>query len=87
MLCYTHCKTCLATNQVVAGCEKLLQKVESRSTLFKKICKMLRVLPAQDKLVFRQVTKLLCMVLFPRNFNQSEFNVVKQVFVALFSVA
>ena len=40
---------------------------------------MLCVLPAQDKLVFRQVTKLLCMVLFPRNFNQSEFNVVKQV--------
>ena len=30
MLCYTHFKTCLATNQVVAGsrCEKLLQKVE-----------------------------------------------------------
>ena len=79
MLCYTHFKTCLATNQGVAGCEKLLQKVESSSTLFKKICKMLRVLPAQDKLVFRQVTKLLCMVFFPRNFNQSEFNVVKQV--------
>ena len=79
MSCYTHFKTCLATSQVVAGCEELLQKVESSFTLFKKICKMLCVLPAQDKLVFRQVTKLLCMVLFPRNFNQSEFNVVKQV--------
>ena len=28
----THGQTCLATNQVVAGCEKLLQKVESNST-------------------------------------------------------
>ena len=79
MLCYTHFKICLATSQVVVGCEELLQKVESSFTLFKKICKMLCVLPAQDKLVFRQVTKLLCMVLFPRNFNQSESNVVKQV--------
>ena len=32
----THVQTCLATNQVVAGCEKLLQKVES--TFCNKIC-------------------------------------------------
>ena len=37
-------QTCLATNQVVAGCEKLLQKVESR------------ILPAQGKFALRQVT-------------------------------
>ena len=34
----THGQTCLATNQVVAGCEKLLQKVESNSTFCNKIC-------------------------------------------------
>ena len=34
----THGQTCLAINQVVAGCEKLLQKVESNSTFCDKIC-------------------------------------------------
>ena len=34
----THVQTCLATNQVFAGCEKLLQKVESNSTFCNKIC-------------------------------------------------
>ena len=29
----THVQTCLTTNQVFAGCEKLLQKVKSSSTL------------------------------------------------------
>ena len=29
---FTQVQTCLATNQVVAGCEKFLQKVESSST-------------------------------------------------------
>ena len=32
----THIQTCLATNQVVAGCENLLQKVESSSTFWNK---------------------------------------------------
>ena len=31
-------QTCLATNQVAAGCEHLLQKVESSSTFCDKIC-------------------------------------------------
>ena len=34
----THIQICLATNQVFAGCEKLLQKVESSSTFCDKIC-------------------------------------------------
>ena len=34
----THVPTCLATNQDVGGCEKLLQKVESSSTFCNKIC-------------------------------------------------
>ena len=49
-------QTCLATNQVVAGCENLLQKVESSSTFGDEIFYMLRVLPAQDRLVLQQVT-------------------------------
>ena len=32
----THIQTCLAANQVAAGCEKLLQKVESSSTFSNK---------------------------------------------------
>ena len=34
----THIQTCLATNQVVAGCKNLLQKVESSSFFCDKIC-------------------------------------------------
>ena len=34
----TYIQTCLATNQVVAGCEKLLQKGESSCTFYNKIC-------------------------------------------------
>ena len=37
MFYYWH-STCLATNQVVARCKKLLQKVESSSTFCNKIC-------------------------------------------------
>ena len=37
--CFTTLvQTCLATKEVVAGCEKLLQKVESSSTFCNKIC-------------------------------------------------
>ena len=49
-------QTCLATNQVVAGCEKLLQNVESGSSFFKKNLYMSCVLPAQGKFVLQQVT-------------------------------
>ena len=35
-------QTSLATNQVVIGCEKLLQKVESISTFCNKICKSVK---------------------------------------------
>ena len=34
----THGQTCIATKEVVVGCEKLLQKVESSSTFCNKIC-------------------------------------------------
>ena len=34
----THIQTCLATNQLVAGCTNLLQKVESSSFFCDKIC-------------------------------------------------
>ena len=34
---YTHFQTCLATNQVVEGCENVLQKVESNSTFCNKM--------------------------------------------------
>ena len=34
----THVQTCLATTEVVAGCEKLLQKAESGFTFCNKIC-------------------------------------------------
>ena len=46
----------LATNQVAAGCENLLQKVESSSTFCDEIFYMLRVLPAQGKRVLQKVT-------------------------------
>ena len=46
----------LATNQLVKGCEKLLQKVESSSTFFFQNLYMLRVLLARGKLVLQQVT-------------------------------
>ena len=49
-------QTPLATNQLVKGCEKLLQKVESSSTFFFQNLYMLRVLLARGKLVLQQVT-------------------------------
>ena len=49
-------QTSLATNQLVKGCEKLLQKVESSSTFFFQNLCMLRVLLARGKLVLQQVT-------------------------------
>ena len=37
--CFTTLvQTCIVTKEVVAGCEKLLQKVESSSTFCNKIC-------------------------------------------------
>ena len=52
----THVETCLARNQVVAGCENLLEKVESSSTFCNKPLHMLLVLPTHGKLVLEQVT-------------------------------
>ena len=50
-------QTSLATNQLVKGCEKLLQKVESSSIFFFfQNLYMLRVLLARGKLVLQQVT-------------------------------
>ena len=56
-------QTCLATNQVTAGCEALSQKVEKSSTFCNKICKCCTfypstslVLPFQGQLVLHQVT-------------------------------
>ena len=49
-------QTSLATNQLVKGSEKLLQKVESSSTFFFQNLYMLRVLLARGKLVLQQVT-------------------------------
>ena len=46
-------QTCPATNEVVAGWEKLLQKVETTSTFCSKLLYMLRVSLAQGKLVLR----------------------------------
>ena len=51
-----HVQPCLATNQVLPGCTNVLQKVQSSSTFCNKICIMLRVLPAQGKLVLQEVT-------------------------------
>ena len=51
----TQIQTCLATNQVVARCEKLLQNVESSSTFATKLVHVAR-LPTQGKLVLQQVT-------------------------------
>ena len=44
------------SNRVVAGCEKMVQKVASSSTFLQQNLYMLRVLPAQDELVLQQVT-------------------------------
>ena len=49
-------QTSLATNQLVKGCEKLLQKVESSSTFFFQNLYMLPALLARGKLVLQQVT-------------------------------
>jgi len=46
----TKNQSCLATNQVVAGCENLLQKIESKIYLLQEILYMC-VLTGQGKLV------------------------------------
>ena len=51
----TRIQTCLATNQVVEGCENLLQKVELFYFLRQNLY-VLRVLPAHCKLVLQHVT-------------------------------
>ena len=49
-------QTCLPTNRVVVGCEKMVPKVASSSTFLQQNLYMLSVLPAKDKLVLQQVT-------------------------------
>ena len=52
----TYVQTCLAANEVAAGCENVLQKLESTFPFCKKNLYILRVLPAQGKPVLPQVT-------------------------------
>ena len=52
---FTHVQTRLATNQIAAGCEKLFQNVDI-VVLFATKSVRVGVLPAQGKLVLRQVT-------------------------------
>ena len=47
----TKNQSCLATNQIVEGCENLLQKIESKIYFLQEILYMLRILTAQGKLV------------------------------------
>ena len=54
-------QTCPSTNQVVAGCKKLLQK-QKKVFFLKQNLYMLHVLPLQGKLVLQQVMLILCMV-------------------------
>ena len=51
-----HESNCLATNQVVEGCEKLLQKVESSSTFCYKICTCWASIGPKANLGLQQVT-------------------------------
>ena len=51
----TH-QTCLATNQVVVGCEKLLQNVEGLFYFLKQNLYMSYVLPVQGKLALNSVS-------------------------------
>ena len=58
--------TRVATNQVIPGCEKLLQKAES-STFLQENPYIFRFLPAQGKLVLQQVKKRPYMALLADN--------------------
>ena len=49
-------QTCLAANQVAAGCEELLQKAERSSTFCSKVCKRCAFYRPQGKLATRNIT-------------------------------
>ena len=51
-------QTCLAANQVAAGCEKLLQKAERSSTFCSKVCKCCAFYWPQGKLATRNITPI-----------------------------
>ena len=51
-------QTCLAANQVVAGCEELLQKVESSSAFCIKLCICCAFYRPQGKLVTSNTTHM-----------------------------
>ena len=74
-------QTCLATNVFVSSSEKFWQKVDS-SFLFCNSVHMLRVLPAQGKLVLQQVTQPLCMTWVPCIFIQPEASIHATGYVA-----
>ena len=63
-------QTCLAANQVVAGCEKLLQSWEQFYFFCNKICTC-----CAGKPVLQQVTQVLGMAWLPRNFIQSDVSI------------
>ena len=64
--CFTiHVQTCIATKEVVVGCEKLLQKVESSSTLCNKICTCCAF--------YRSKANLFCNKWHPRLVNMALF--------------
>ena len=69
-----HFQTCLANNQVVKVCRKLLQKVESSSTLSFFSVHDSHLL-AQGKLILQQVTPLPCMTSPAHNFIQSKISI------------
>jgi len=63
-------QTCLATNQVVARCEKLLQKVESSSTFWNKICTCCAFYRPKANLFCNKWRNPPCIARLPRNFIQ-----------------
>ena len=77
----THFQTCLAKTEVAEVCRKLLQKVESSSTLSFFSVHDTRLL-AQGKLVLQQVTPLPCMISPARNFIQSKISICATWFAA-----
>ena len=74
-------RTFLATNEVISSSETFWQKVDS-SSLFCNSVHMLRVLPAQGKLVLQQVTQPPCTTWVPPNCIQPEVSIHATWYVA-----
>ena len=71
----THIQTCLAANQVAAGCEKLLQKVESSSTFCNKTCTCCALYRPRPKLFCSKWRNSRVWRELPRNFIQSKVSI------------